>query len=181
MSRAPLFPILLAALAALPLASARGQDADDDPTIDPGAPARAGEPAEAAPRAPEGREEPGGTTGPRLEGQIRLTTPEKPPATHVIGDGELRQLAAKLDKFGDQLNPTERLMMDWLLQRAASAPPGDPRGTVVHGSFFTPPLIAGGALPGGEADAEDTVALTPSPVPALGRALGLDLKINFPP
>lgn len=126
---------------------------------------------------------------------ITITRPGDPPTEVTVTDDELRALAQKLDDFGGSLSPTERLMMDWLLQRAAGAPPDDPAGTVVHGYLFTPPLVVTGGGEGEEAETSDaptpdaaapgagerTSEISPSPMAALARALGIRLIGAAPP
>ncbi|MBA2564579.1 MAG: hypothetical protein H0V09_04060 [Gemmatimonadetes bacterium] len=142
-------------------------------------------------------DEGGAADRPQGEG-IRLTRPGDPPTVVTVGDAELRSLAGRLEAFGSELPLGEKLMMDWLLQRAAAAPADDPGGTYIEGSLFTPPLVmaeavapadsaadagqAGatpptggeGANPADEAQGR-TLAITPNPVAALSRALGMKL------
>lgn len=49
----------------------------------------------------------------------------------TITGSELVSAARKLEKFGrEQMTPNEQIVLDWLVQRAASAPVDDPEGNV---------------------------------------------------
>jgi hypothetical protein len=49
----------------------------------------------------------------------------------TIQSRDLASAAEKLEKFGrEHLSHTEQMVVDWLLQRAASAPVDDPQGDV---------------------------------------------------
>jgi hypothetical protein len=126
-------------------------------------------------------------------GGIGLTRPGQPSPAVTVTDEDLEVLARKLVEFGNQLSPTEKLMMDWLLQRAASAAPDQRGGTEVQGFLFTPPVVAAGAVEGdlsaeagqagapaaappAAAGAEETMEISPAPKAALGRALGMVLR-----
>jgi hypothetical protein len=130
---------------------------------------------------------------PRVAGEgartVRLVVAGTPESV-TVGGTEIHALADKLAAFGNSLTPDERLMMDWLLQRAGSAPPDEPAGIEVNGTLFTPPRIVAGSLPPGPSAAdtaraaggEATVAISPAPPAALARALGLNLlEMEGPP
>lgn len=99
----------------------------------------------------------------------------------TIGQDDLERLGQKLAAFAEQLSPTERLMMDWLFQRAAAAPADDPAGTDVEGFLFTSPTMAAGTAgtePGRAGETEATIEITPAPAAALARALGMEMTFE---
>ncbi|MFN2432424.1 MAG: hypothetical protein ABR599_06345 [Gemmatimonadota bacterium] len=151
----------------IPVLQARGQEAPPRESM-PAA-------ADSAPAAAAGMD--------AGRGAVRLTSPGTDLAV-TVGPRQLRELAGKLAAFGKGLSPEERLTMDWLLQRAGSAPADPAAGVEVHGTLFTPPrLVAGGtAIPDtasagtpDEGDGERTTEITPAPPAALAKALGLNL------
>ena len=54
-----------------------------------------------------------------------------------ISGSDLQTTAQKLEQFGRTLGPNEQVVVDWLLQRAASAPVDSPDGDV-KGYLFSP-------------------------------------------
>lgn len=50
---------------------------------------------------------------------------------------DIESVATKLEAFGRDLPPNERVVIDWLLQRAAEAPPDDQGATEVEGYLFS--------------------------------------------
>lgn len=183
--------VLLCAGPMLPAFSLDAQNAADSIADEP-APGASASPEQVtspgADQAASGGSEQEASPGPvqgqaaRPGGGIQLAT-EGGAAPILVTDEDLRSLAAKLHQFGGLLSLKEKLMMDWLLQRAAAAPADDPNGTKVQGMLFTPPLAAAGALdpgdgaegePAGEAGA--VLELEPAPAAALARALSMKLE-----
>jgi hypothetical protein len=51
---------------------------------------------------------------------------------------DIQSVAQKLEEFGKQLSPNEQIVIDWLLERAASAPAEQPEEAEVSGYLFSP-------------------------------------------
>jgi hypothetical protein len=73
-----------------------------------------------------------------------------------ISGKDIGAVAQKLEEFGKQLPPNEQVVIDWLLERAASAPAERPEDADVSGYLFSSSAVGGvaryGAVaqPGGQ-------------------------------
>src|SRR5215207_2992973 len=76
----------------------------------------------------------------------------------TLSGEDIDSTARKLGEFGKTLAPNEQVVVDWLLERAAAAPPNDPKGDV-KGFLYQP------------ATSYTTQPL--SVTPRLGQALGV--------
>jgi hypothetical protein len=54
-----------------------------------------------------------------------------------ISGQDIQSVAQKLEAFGKQLPPSEQVIIDWLLERAAAAPPEAPEEAEVSGYLFS--------------------------------------------
>jgi hypothetical protein len=92
----------------------------------------------------------------------------------TLSGADIDSTARKLGEFGKSLDPNEQVVVDWLLERAASAPPNDPGGDVkgflyqpggsASQQAFTPRLnqalgVGGVARPGDLAAVKITVSI----------------------
>lgn len=72
-------------------------------------------------------------------------------SVHISGN-DIEAVAGKLEAFGRDLPPGERVVIDWLLQRAAEAPADNMDTTEVQGYLFagglvsSPQVLQGGAF-----------------------------------
>lgn len=55
-----------------------------------------------------------------------------------IPASDIESVAQKLEQFGKQLPPNEQLVINWLLERAGSAPAEDPEEMHVQGYLQSP-------------------------------------------
>jgi hypothetical protein len=55
----------------------------------------------------------------------------------TITGKDIQSVSHKLEEFGRQLSPSERVVIDWLLDRAASAPAESMQDADVQGYLFT--------------------------------------------
>ncbi len=61
-----------------------------------------------------------------------------------ITGNDIESVAGKLEAFGRDLPPNERVVIDWLLQRASEAPADTMNSTEVQGYLFGP--VGGGTF-----------------------------------
>lgn len=93
----------------------------------------------------------------------------------TISAEEIASVAGKLEAFGRELPPNERIVIDWLLQRAASAPIANPSETEVEGYLFGTGFNASPAAHAGltALSSDKSIILTGGFQNRFGQSLGL--------